>query len=126
MLFDLLKKIFAALVFAPLLACAGDVFYGRVLENMGYRPEKTPSEKVEITIPENWGAVYENYNQLQIHGGFDLEKYRGKKCTRYTYEMSDMPARGNVLVHNGEIIGGDICSITLDGIMLPIEKDKIK
>ena len=100
--------------------------YSRILVNMGYSPSASPIEVTELQIPREWGAVYENYNALQRRGGFDLAPYKGRRCVRYTYEIPDLFARGNILVCEGEIIGGDVCSITLDGIMLPLEKDKLK
>ena len=105
----------AALVRAP----AG---YSDVLINMGYSCGPEPAEVVELTIPEEWDAVYERYNALQLEGGYDLRPYKGCGCTRYTYLFEDLNARGNILVHNGVVIGGDVCSITLDGIMLPLKK----
>lgn len=120
----MLKRIFMEFLCA--VVCAAPIGYSRILENMGYSPSADPIEIVELVIPTEWGAVYENYNEMQKQGGFDLEPYKGQTCTRYTYDIPDLFARGNVLVVDGEIIGGDICSITLDGIMLPLEKDKLK
>ncbi len=114
---------FALAVAAALTRAPGD--YGAALRDMGYSPSPLPVETVELTIPEEWGPVYERYNAVQLEGGFDLRPYKGRTCTRYTYLIDDLNARGNILVHNGVIIGGDVCSITLDGIMLPLEKDKI-
>ena len=103
---------------------AGD--YGAVFRNMGYVPSKEPVEVVEVAIPADWDGVYSTYNALQKEGGFDLEPWKGRTCTRYTYLIPEYNARGNVLVYNGIVIGGDICSITLDGIMLPIERNKLR
>ncbi len=117
-------KIIIAILSAAL--CAQSADYSRVLVNMGYAVSGEPIETVEVIIPEDWNAVYRRYNDLQAEGGFDLWPYRGRRCTRYTYAIPEQNARGNVLVYRGNVIGGDICSITLDGIMLPIEKDKLK
>ena len=100
--------------------------YGYVIRSQGYVPSREPVEIVKVHIPADWDNVYINYNALQKEGGFDLEPWKGRTCTRYTYLIPEYNARGNVLVYNGVVIGGDICSITLDGIMLPIEKDKLK
>lgn len=120
----MLKNILIILLFAT--AAAMPVNYGRVFKDMGYTPEDNPVEIVEVHIPMEWDGVYVNYNRLQKSGGFDLEPYKGKTCTRYTYSIPEYFARGNVLVYDGKVIGGDICSITIDGIMLPLEKEKIK
>ncbi len=118
------KRAFAAFLCAAVFSYSVPD-YGRVLVNMGYAAEREPAETAEIEIPREWGAVYERYNALQKQGGFDLSPYKGRRCVRYTYEIPAIFARGNVLVCDGEIIGGDICSITIDGIMLPLEKDKL-
>ena len=121
----MLKAFVAAALLAVVFpAEAGDYRYA--IKGQGYIPSKEPAEVVEIHIPAQWDNVYNNYNALQKEGGFDLEPWKGRGCTRYTYLIPELNARGNVLVHGGVIIGGDICSITLDGIMLPLEKDKIK
>ena len=90
---------------------------------MGYTDvEKEPFEVVDVKIPENFGKVYERYNELQKEGGYDLSLYKGKKCKRYTYNIPSLNARANILVYNGNIIGGDISGITIDSIMIPVEK----
>lgn len=119
----MLIKAFSAFLLAATLSAPA---YWRVLENMGYNASRRACEAVELTIPKEWGKVFENYNELQKQGGFDLSPYKGKRCTRYTYEIPELNARGNILVLEGKVIGGDVCSITIDGIMLPIEKDKLK
>ena len=50
------------------------------------------------------------------------EEYKGKRVKRYTYEVTNYPGqasgvRANLLVDGGMVIGGDICSLTLDGFM---------
>lgn len=95
--------------------------FSQIVRDMGYSDVlKVPEEVVEITIPEDFNAVYERYNNLLKEGGYDLTPYKGKKCKRYTYLIPPENARANILVYNGKIIGGDISSITIDGIMLPI------
>lgn len=95
--------------------------FSRIVKEMGYDDvSEKPYEVVEITIPENFNAVYEKYNAMQKEGGYDLSKYRGKRCKRYTYLIPSRNARANILVYNGKIIGGDISGITLDGIMKPL------
>lgn len=114
-----------AVLCAAVLSAAAPKNYSRILVNMGYAPADDPIEIVRVEIPAEWGAVYDNYNRLQLEGGFDLSPYKGQSCLRYTYEIPELFARGNILVLDGKIIGGDVCSITIDGIMLPLEKDKL-
>ncbi len=95
--------------------------FSQTVKDMGYYDvSETPAEVVDVTIPMQFNAVYERYNNLLKEGEYDLTPYKGKKCKRYTYLIPSKNARANILVYNGKIIGGDISSITIDGIMLPI------
>ena len=97
--------------------------YSQVVRQMGYDVSENPYEVTEFTIPEEFNDVYINYNRLQKEGGYDLSSYKGKKCIRYTYLIPSVNARANIIVCDGKIIGGDICGITLDGIMIPIKNE---
>jgi len=99
--------------------------FSQIVREMGYDDvSEKPYEVVRITVPTEFNAVWENYNNLLREKGYDLTPYKGKKCTRYTYLIPSQSARANILVYEGKIIGGDISSITLDGIMLPIINKK--
>ncbi|MEE0867728.1 MAG: DUF4830 domain-containing protein [Clostridia bacterium] len=122
-----MKRLISLFLFLALVIPAGnakgDEFY-KIIYNMGYTDVSVKElEKEEIVLPERFGAVYERYNEIQKAGGYDLTAYRGKSCTRYTYEIPSKNARANILVYEGKIIGGDISSITIDGIMIPIKKE---
>ncbi len=98
--------------------------YSAIARKMGYESvEPYPCETVEIIIPKSLTTVYERYNDLLKQGGYDLMPYRGKRCTRYTYLIDGGAARLNVLVCEGKLIGGDICSLAIDGVMIPIQKE---
>lgn len=92
------------------------------LEGYGYKVSARPVETVRIAIPSPLDAVYTEYNLLQQRAGFDLREYEGKDGIRYTYEVQNYPGgidgvRANVLVIDGEIAGGDICTLKIDGFM---------
>ena len=92
------------------------------LSQFGWKVNPEPLEMVEITIPENFNSTYENYNAIQKNQGLDLSKYKGKVCTRFTYQVlnhkdSSKGARANILVYKSKVIGGDICSVELGGFM---------
>lgn len=74
----------------------------------------------EITVPQEFGKVYENYNTLQKKAGFDLTKYKGKAATVYTYALSGSEKQIHLIVCGGEIIGGDIADVKIDGEMKPL------
>ena len=75
----------------------------------------------DIVIPQNFGEVYENYNNLQKEVGFDLSSYKGKSATIYTYELSGTKKQIHLIVCDGAIIGGDIADVKLGGNMYPLK-----
>ena len=98
--------------------------FSRIIREMGYDDvSEKPYEVVEFTIPMEFNNVWNNYNNLLRENGYDLTPFRGKRCKRYTYLIPSENARANIIVCDGEIIGGDISSITLDGIMVPIKSN---
>ena len=99
--------------------------FSEIVKQMGYDDvSETPYEVVEFEIPLEFNSVWENYNNLLKEKGYDLALYKGKKCKRYTYLIPSENARANIIVRGGKIIGGDISSITLDGIMIPIKSSE--
>ncbi len=99
--------------------------FSEIVRQMGYDDvSETPYEVVELEIPLKFNSVWENYNNLLKEKGYDLSLYKGKKCKRYTYLIPSENARANIIVSDGKIIGGDISSITLDGIMIPIKSSE--
>ena len=92
------------------------------LNSIGYEVSERPIEREEIRIPKPLDLVFENYNKIQKSSGIDLKPYEGREGIRYTYEVKNYPVdidgvRANVLVIGGEIVGGDICTVRLDGFM---------
>lgn len=92
------------------------------LKSFGWNVSNEPVEIIDVAIPEEFNDVYTVYNKIQKEQGFNLEKYKGKKVKRYTYEVKNYPnesqyIRANMLVYNNQIIAGDICSIKIDGFM---------
>lgn len=89
------------------------------IENLGITVSGSPSVK-EITIPESFSAVYENYNKLQEKAGFDLAEYKGETVKVYSYKEKDNDRIVNLIVWDGILIGGDISEVKLSGEMLPL------
>lgn len=92
------------------------------LKSFGWNVSNEAVEVIDVAIPEEFNDVYKVYNKIQKEQGFNLEKYKGKKVKRYTYEVKNYPnnsqyIRANMLVYNNQIIAGDICSIRIDGFM---------
>ena len=91
----------------------------------GWEIGTDPLEVKEVVIPTEFDETYEEYNTLQKSQGLDLSKYKGKRAKFWSYEIKNYPGyentdgviRGNILVYDGIVIGGDVCSIELDGFM---------
>lgn len=98
------------------------------LQSFGWEVEGEPAEIVEVAIPTEFNEVYQNYNNIQKKQGFDLTDYKGKKCKRWTYTVTNYPdvpegVKANLLTCGDKIIGGDICSTEMDGFMHGFEKN---
>ena len=92
------------------------------LESFGWEVEPEEDEILEVVIPKQLDDVYLQYNEIQLAQGCDLSNFTGKRCKRYTYVVNNYPGqaedvRANILTYKGKIIGGDICSVKLDGFM---------
>lgn len=94
------------------------------ITQLGLTVESDPSGVKEIVIPEEFDDTYTNYNEIQKQSGLDLEPYKGCTVKKWTYTVTNYPEyegsqsiKINLLVYKGKIIGGDICSVELDGFM---------
>ena len=76
-----------------------------------------------VTVPSEFGAVYERYNELQKQQGFDLSRYRSREAEVYTYPVAAVDGEhtdsteAHVMVCDGIIIAADLSSPSLDGGM---------
>lgn len=93
------------------------------MQGLGWKIENRPTEITHITIPEEFDAVYRAYNAMQKPAGFDLEDYRGKEVTRYSYRVlnhsssDDVEVVAGIFVYGNTVIAGDISSLDKDGFM---------
>ncbi len=100
------------------------------ISQFGWEIDTGPIEVEEVIIPTEFTDVYENYNKIQKEQNLDLEKYKGMRVKRWTYAVKNYPGyenkndvvRADLLVYEGRVIGGDICSVELDGFMHGFEK----
>ncbi len=109
------------------VSCATSEERTAYLESLGWEFDGT-SEK-EITIPSEFNRVYENYNAVQKQQGFDLEKYKGKKATIYTYNITNYKNNKNVLANllicDGVLIGADLCDPSAkDGFLVALTNNE--
>ncbi len=92
----------------------------------GYEIGEDPLEVKEVVIPAEFDEAYKEYNEIQKSQDLDLSKYQGKRVKMWSYaiknypgyETSDGTIRGNILVYDGVVVGGDISNIELDGFMV--------
>lgn len=94
------------------------------LSQYGWEVDEEPVEVCEIIIPAEFDDTYTAYNEIQKAQGFDLSAYAGVRVKRWTYLIKNYPGfenkncvRTNMLVYEGLVIGGDVCSVELDGFM---------
>lgn len=94
------------------------------ISSLGYTAKNEPDSVEEIIIPEEFDKVYEQYNELQKISGLDLSRYKGCTAKKWTFTITDYPGyeqqdciKINLIVYGKRIIGGDICSVELDGFM---------
>ena len=85
----------------------------------------------EITIPEEFSDVYENYNALQKKQGFDLSRHKGETAVSYTFNVIgytdengeiDPNVQIHIIVCGGKIVAADIASTKLNGFMEELRK----
>lgn len=97
---------------------------GRIafLGGFGWQVEEEPHEILEIVIPYEFDAVYEQYNQLQLSQGYDLTRWKGMTAKRYTYRITNYPntqdeVYANLIICREQIIAGDVSSLSIHGFM---------
>ncbi len=91
----------------------------------GWNVNPDPVEVKEVVIPEEFDEVYSQYNEIQKKQGLDLEIYKGVRVKSWSYEITNYPGyensngtiRGNLLIYNGVVVGGDVSNIELGGFM---------
>ncbi len=99
------------------------------LAQFGWKVGTSPIETAEITIPDEFDKIFSGYNEIQKRQGLNLEKYKNKKVTRYTYEITNYgegadghKVYANVIVYRNRVIGGDVCSADVKGFIHGFEK----
>lgn len=86
------------------------------IKDYGWKIQENPSEISHITIPSEFDSVYVSYNKIQKNAGFDLEEYKGKTVTRYTYKVFnhkkslEEDVYVSVILYKDKIIASDISS----------------
>lgn len=100
------------------------------IAQFGWEVEPEPVETLSVYIPSDFDAVLQRYNAIQQAQGYDLTNHRGLKVTRYSYAITNYPGYDsdvfiNLLVSEGKVIGGDICSKQLGGFIHGFDPKRI-
>ena len=97
-------------------------------KQFGWSVSAEPVDSGEVTIPEKFNDVYVSYNNIQKEQGLDLLPYAGKTVQQWIYSVTNYPQqesmRATLLVYNGRVIGGDLCTPQLDGFMTGFDGQK--
>lgn len=96
------------------------------LMECGWAVDVQSEQEQQIHIPEQFTAVYEAYNELQLQQGYDLRDYAGLDCVMYTYAVTNYPdssqtVLADLYVYKNRVIGGDVHSTNLDGFMVGLK-----
>ena len=99
------------------IGCANTQERVKYLNSVGWETDGNENKK-QIIIPSKFNDVYTRYNDIQKKQGFDLEQYKGKKATIYTYSITNYKSNNNVvadlIVYDGKLIGADLCDPSAD------------
>ncbi|MCD8180020.1 MAG: DUF4830 domain-containing protein [Firmicutes bacterium] len=112
-----------AFAFAVFASDGADAENAEFLRGYGWEVSEKAVEKAEVIIPDPFDLVYESYNKIQLDAGLDLRPYMGMRGMRYTYIVENYPkdvgedVRANVICINGEPVGGDIMTVSINGFM---------
>lgn len=103
------------------LTAAQDTLCRQVLAQFGWESGDLISQE-EFTLPTVFDSSYDAFLALQLQAGFDLSSYAGKTVTRCTYQIQNYPVGSDLiyadlLLWQGNVVGGDIRSASLDGFM---------
>ncbi len=95
------------------------------ISQFGYEVNEEPLKVEEVIIPEEFDEKYSEYNEIQKKQSFDLEKYKGCRVKKWTYEVTNYTGYENessvieinLLVYNSLVVGADIQCLEQDGFL---------
>ena len=97
------------------------------LANLGWDVTVTPTETMQVRIPENDDAVFRRYTDLQKSQGYDLSAYSGKAIMRYVYRINNYPGAtepvyATLLIYKDQVIGGDVTNTSPGGTVRSLQR----
>ena len=110
-----------------------EINYGGVRSNeerikfigqFGLSVKGEPTEENTVALPETFDRVLNEYNELQKLQGLDLTKYKSKRVTHYTYEVTNYKHTGGVFVNlyisRGRVVGCDLTGLGEGAFVIPL------
>lgn len=92
---------------------------------LGVEVKEAPTEEKTFRIPQDFDRIASGYNEIQKSQGLDLLRYKNKKVTRYTYEVTNYKDQKravyvNMFVYRSKIIAVDMSSGGEGGFVYPL------
>ena len=89
--------------------------------------EVTPTDEVSFLLPEEFDRVLAGYNEIQKAQGLDLGRYKNKRVTRYTYEITNYDGYegkvyANLIMYKNKVVAADITSADPYGFVHGLKK----
>lgn len=94
------------------------------LNHFGWQVDPTPLSNEEFRLGRQ---LSEDYLALQQKAGFDLQDDLGQIVRRYTFSVQNYPSGetdilADLLVRDGQVVGGDIRSASLTGFIRSLKQ----
>lgn len=94
------------------------------LSEFGWEVDPTPLSDETFRLDEQ---LSEDYLALQQEAGFDLKDDLGQTVRRYTFSVLNYPSGetevlADLLVRDGQVVGGDIRSASLTGFIRSLKR----
>ena len=107
------------------ISCATSRQRKEYLASLGWKFDS--EREKQITIPNEFNEVYSNYNDVLKKQGWNLEDYKGKPATLYTYNITNYGTEeqiiADLIVSNGILIGADLCNPSAEsGFLKALDK----
>lgn len=95
------------------------------ISQFGYTVSEDPLKVEEVIVPEEFDEKYSAYNEIQKKQDMNLEKFKGCRVKKWTYEVTNYKGYENkegvieinLLVYNSVVVGADIQSLEQDGFL---------
>ncbi len=105
----------------------------KFIEQFGLSVKAEPTVEETVAFPETFDRVLNEYNELQKLQGLDLSKYKSKRVSHFTYEVTNYEHSGavyvNLYITRGRVVGCDLTGVGDGAFVIPLSEvntEKIK